>query len=271
MSETTAPEAEKSTSRALRFFSNPLIGIIGSIASTLGLFLAIYFYLDTKESPRLIYYVHPVKAILVKSGQASRLTTTFDGKPIEGDVTTAQVAIWNDGKRAIKRENILKPIVLYLESGARILEATIRKASRDVIHLEIDSSEFQQGRVPVSWNILEQNDGGIIQITYEGNTNALISIDGVVEGQRDIERLETSEKIATPEEQYNSAISRNRTSMWLGLILGLLMLFVAVLSYISRFSKWWVSFLMVLIAFFYLGGGLYFYLSSQPVGPSFGF
>ena len=40
----------------LRFFSNPIVEIAGSIASILGIFLAIYFFVESKEYPELTYY-----------------------------------------------------------------------------------------------------------------------------------------------------------------------------------------------------------------------
>lgn len=192
------------------FFSNPLVGIIGSLASIIGVLLAVYFYLEGKEYPQLTYYVHPVKAIVVRAGQASRLTASFDNKVIETDITATQIALWNQGKRAIKKDNVLKPIVIHTENNTPILEATIRKSSREVVQLAVNTDELQKGRVLISWNILEHNDGGIIQLTYAGNPNLNIQLDGVIEGQNQIEQLTFSEKIKSPDEQYTSLRKERR-------------------------------------------------------------
>ena len=43
------------------FFANPLVGVLGTIASIIGLFLACYFYFQSKEEPDLVYYVIPLR------------------------------------------------------------------------------------------------------------------------------------------------------------------------------------------------------------------
>src|SRR2546421_2134830 len=138
----------KIAARPLRsFFSNPAVGIVGSIASIVGVCLAVYFYIQAKEYPELTYHVNPASAVLVKSGQLSRLKTMFDNKVIDSDITAYQVAIWNEGKRPIKKDMILKPITIETQNGAPVLEATLRRASRDVTGFNINSDESQSGRI----------------------------------------------------------------------------------------------------------------------------
>jgi hypothetical protein len=63
----------------IAFFSNPLVGFLGSIASILSLGLAFYFYFANKQEPRLTYYVHPVRAALVQTGKMSDFKVLFMG------------------------------------------------------------------------------------------------------------------------------------------------------------------------------------------------
>ena len=95
----------------LRFFSNPAVGIAGSIASIIGLVLAIYFFDKSSRYRELIYLVHPANAVVVKSGQLSRLSVTLDEKTLNTDVTAAQVAFWNAGNEAIRKDNVLQPFI----------------------------------------------------------------------------------------------------------------------------------------------------------------
>lgn len=167
-----------------------IVGIIGSIASLISIPLAVYFYLQTKEYPQLTYYVNPAKAVVVKAGQASRLTTSYDNKIITTDITAAQLQIWNSGTKPIKKDGVLKPVVIYTENNVPILEATIRKSGREVSQLALNIDELQQGRVTILWNILERNDGGVIQLIYAGNTNEQFKFDGVMEGQSQVEQYD---------------------------------------------------------------------------------
>jgi hypothetical protein len=62
--------------------------------------------------------------------------------------------------------------------------------SRDIIGLKLDEGKYEEGRIGISWTILEQNDGGVIQLIHEGDINVEIKVDGVIEGQRNINQLE---------------------------------------------------------------------------------
>src|SRR2546430_356031 len=112
-----------------RFFANPWVGGIGTIASVVGLLLAIYFYLEAKESRRVAVFVDPAKAAIVNAGQTSKLVTFYDGEQLRDDITAAQVTIWNYGKLPIRSENVLDQVSLMVEK-ARILEVAIRKVTR---------------------------------------------------------------------------------------------------------------------------------------------
>lgn len=171
MTEPEAPKephkAEQPKSRIPDLLTNPAVvvfSLVGLILTLVGFPLSIYFYYAAKEYPQLTYYTHPVKATVVRAGEASRLSAIFDNKRVETDITAAQVAIWNQGRRPIRREHMLRPLVIFTENHTPILEATIRKTSRDVAGIALNQDELNKGRVTVHWDILEQNDGGIIQL-----------------------------------------------------------------------------------------------------------
>jgi cell division protein FtsB len=134
------------------------------------------------------------------------------------------VALWNRGNRPIKKQNVLKPVVIYTQDNSPILEATIRKTSRDVTHLSLNLDELQKGRVTIDWDILERNDGGIIQLIYAGKPDVHIQAEGVIEGQPSIDLVEFSGTIKSPYEQYESERSDYRLLESFLLVLGLLLI-----------------------------------------------
>jgi len=244
-SELTEPEAPKEPqkvevpkSKIVGFLSHPAVAIIVFISAITGLIalpLSIYYYYAAKEYPQLTYYINPGKAVVVGAGQASRLTASYDGRVIDTDITAAQVAIWNRGKRAIKRADILKPIVIYTKSDVPILEASIRKTSRDVVQLALNMDELQKGRLTILWNILEHNDGGVIQIIYAGSPGEILLVDGVVEGQPQIEKLDQDVKVMSVADYNASAQQQNRMIAFTFTGGGLLLLCIYV--YMNRRSK----------------------------------
>src|SRR5205823_1030419 len=132
--------------------------------SFVGVVLAIYFFIEGQRHRELLYLVHPAKAVIVKAGQLSRLSVNLDGKPLDTDVTAAQIAFWNQGSESIRREHVLLPFTLRTQPPVPIIDATIRKTSRDIVQIQLDKSGLQRGELGLSWNILERNDGAIVQL-----------------------------------------------------------------------------------------------------------
>lgn len=170
----------------LKILSNPWVGIAGTVASIAGFLLAFYFYYMSKETVDITYLIHPIKTILIKGGQTSRIQATFDGRGIEGDISSVQVVIWNRGDRSVRNNNILSPIKVGVTNG-RILEARIIRSTRDVVG--VTAAQDANGDVKVMWNILEKNDGFIMQLIYAGEVGLPINVTGIVEGQKSISEV----------------------------------------------------------------------------------
>jgi len=249
---------EKPSGSLPKLFSNPWIGFMGTVASILGVALAVYFYTEGKEVHQLTYYVNPAKAVVVKAGQSSKLTVSFDNRVIGNDITAAQISLWNQGKLPIKRDDILKPITIYTENSVPILEATIRKTSRDVTQLSLNADEIKKGYVTISWNILEQNDGAAIQLIYAGDPSVHIYAGGIIEGQGEIK----SESTKHPPNSW-----LNNLAYYGGLSLCLLALIVTWLKsgYKNRWNLLGIIILISLLAF-----GLYYDLVLVQQYPPFG-
>lgn len=109
-------------------------------------------------------------------------------------MTAVQVAFWNAGGEPIRPEHVLEPFVLRLGSSAQLIEATLRKSNRRAVKITISpsspkrttSSPPSASGVAVSWNILEEDDGAVIQLLFAGDSEAHVTAEGVVVGQRTI-------------------------------------------------------------------------------------
>jgi hypothetical protein len=176
-----------------QLFANPLFGFSGNMASILGfpigitgIVLAIYFYRRQSKRRGLSYKVHLVRTQIVKTGTVSRLAVLHDGQEIKSDITAAHITIWNQGREAIRRADILRPLIIETSDHSPILEATIQKVTHDVVGLSLDESQGHLGKLVVSWDILEERDSGIIQLTYAGPPSLPITAHAVLEGHRAI-------------------------------------------------------------------------------------
>jgi len=208
-------EQSETQNKILRWYSNnPLMGLASTVLTLSGVLLAIYFYLASIKERELAYYSDPIKTVVVKSGQASEIEVHYRGRIVSSDVTGVQVLVWNNGEESIHKENILSEVKIVTKPSVPILEAKITKLSRMVTQLEINSKLFSEGIVPISWLILEKNDGALIQLIYEGSPDVEIILEGTIEGQAKFTRAELGEKIKSPTEQLASAVKSKKSRLY---------------------------------------------------------
>ncbi len=219
----TEPSGKKSNA-IVRCVSHPFFG---GVLGIVGIALAIYFYVASRETPELTYYTYPVKTAVVRTGLVSRLSMQFDGQEITSDVTAAQVSFWNAGRRAIHGSTVLEPLTIRTAGNTRILEARLLFIGRAISGIRVDSSRLSEGEVSIQWNILEQNDGGVLLIVYAGDENVDISASAVLEGQPNIVRVDYSEPFETPEKQFARRLGwRSWVSVVVFFTFGILQLFM---------------------------------------------
>lgn len=167
---------------ASRLITNPVYGITTGIATLVGVPLSIYLFFASQQFPEITYLVNPIRTSIVASHETSGLTVLYGDRPIRGDLSAAQVSIWNAGSRPIQAADVLQPIVLYVKD-APIVDVKVSAVSRQLTGLSIDRSQIAEGKVGLSWRVLEKNDGVRLQLIYEGPPNAEVGASGAIIGQ----------------------------------------------------------------------------------------
>jgi hypothetical protein len=174
----------KAKGKILQWFNrNPLVAPVTFAIGILSFVATLYFGFAGFKSRELSLYVNPSKTTIVKSGQSSDLHILYKGKDVSTDVTALQVELWNAGKESIRPEHVLSPIFLETTPRVPILEARIRHTSRSVTEIVLDQTHIADGKVTVSWKILEHNDGAVIQFILAAPTETSIRALGAMEGQ----------------------------------------------------------------------------------------
>lgn len=269
-------EAASNKNFWVSFSANPVVKSIAIFAGIIAIPLSIYIYYESIQSPDLTFSVNPVKLEVVSTNQSSNLSISFDGKSIDSDITTTQIAIWNQGKAPIKKADILKPIIISINPNRPILEASIRKTSRDVIQFSLNSDELQQGRMSVSWEVLEHNDGGMIEVIYAGSPDVNFNIEGAVIGQKEVTRYENKIGFQSPNEEFEAFRTRNKRIRFMSLplaaitILGLIFIVIKIIKLRSQPAQWRGKVLVIIAVLLIIMAGLLiamFSLSRYPTPP----
>lgn len=173
-----------------KIFHHPNFNAVAGLFGIVGTILAIYFGLDSIKKPDLTYYISPTRTPILQKGSLTNLSVAYRGLQIDGDLSSAVIQIWNQGKQAIHGGDrahggdILEPILIRTTNRARIYETTI-SSSRNAIGIDPTTtlSNLGSGIVPINFTILEQNDGIKVQIIYGGDVDLPLILDGIIEGQ----------------------------------------------------------------------------------------
>ena len=169
----------------LKFYRNPWVGIAATVCTVVSVPLGFYFFASSQRSREAVFYVHPQVSLIVKAGTPSQLKVLYRDSEVRTDVTAVQVSFWNNGREPIRPEHILAPVTLSTRQKTPILEATVRRTVRDVSDIRLDHSDLVNGVLRISWRILEQGDGALIQLILAGQSAHFV-VEGVIEGQRGI-------------------------------------------------------------------------------------
>jgi hypothetical protein len=149
-----------------------------------------YFYYLSINERIPTFYVEPLRTVILDDNNVSRApikVTRTDGKEIKQDVISTTFYFFNQGKETIKQDNVYSPIeVTFLDSAIEILDFKVLKAERDVSKV---SAKFDSTRnlVTITFNALEQYDGLVGQIIYDGQIHSPLIINGGIEGAKSFE------------------------------------------------------------------------------------
>lgn len=272
-------EVKKKRTWLNKIGGHPAIVLATLILAVIAIIVTIVLFFVSQTERELVYAVNPVKTRVVTMGQATGLEVTHNRVELgDVDVTAAQVAIWNSGDESIRKENILKEVVIYTNPSVRILEASISNSSRELDILKfyiIESPELLEiGEVPVSWDILEKDDGASVQLIYLGPPEVEILVDGLIEGSGFVKRVGRDVKIKSPIEQVKS----EEKGRWV-LLPPTFFLLIAFIYMSREFVKDWrknrkFAIFELIISILFLGMilvSLWYIIGKGPFGPPFGF
>jgi hypothetical protein len=153
------------------------------ISTAAGILFTVIFFLLTQKDRDVRFAVSPSPTTIVKAGQSSDLRVSFKEKEVDSDLSSVQIALWNNGKESIKRENILSgTVTITFQPKTRILEARVKQLTRDLVDFKLDTSDSSSGVLHCSWNVLEHEDGALLEVIYTG-TSVRVGVDGAIEGR----------------------------------------------------------------------------------------
>jgi len=165
--------------------------IVSSVISiVITLVFGYYFlYVEIRER-RPTFYVDPTRTTILdkeNAGSAPLLLLKLNGDTIKSNVTSVYFYFFNQGEETIKPQNIYAPLKVVLSDKAKILDFKIIKVARPVSGFEI-SRDTLENSLDIKFKAIERDDGVVGQIIFEGKKDAVVSLEGGIDG---VKRFET--------------------------------------------------------------------------------
>lgn len=166
------------------FLKRYWFGIVGILIGCLGVFYSVQ---KSKYEREPIFLLDSVRTEIINKqiiSETSVRVIKSDGTEVTNDLTALRFYFWNDGKKPIKKEDILEPLFLQLsDSSSEIIDYRVLKLSRDVTGFQLSRDKLKEKNVlSIDFRILEKDDGITGQIIYSGNPNSMLLMKGTIEG-----------------------------------------------------------------------------------------
>jgi hypothetical protein len=144
------------------------------------------------------------------------------------------------------------------------------------VQITLNTSRLSAGEVAVDWNILEQNDGGVVQIVYAGDETVDIQGHAVIEGQPELVELRYGQELRSPGEEYARRRGmRAQLPTYVIIAMGLVMSAVFVWHIARRRGRGQQirisDLVMAAQGPAMVAVGIWALLTQRPPGPPFGF
>ena len=144
-------------------------------------------YKKSIAKPEPVFLIDPVRTKIIESKHILETPLRVvrpNGDEIKGNVTSVRFYFWNNGRKSIKKSNILEPLVITLDDpNGEILDYKILKCSRKVVKPVVGLNSVDPSKsLSLSFAILEQEDGLTGQVIYRGEPEAKLVIYGTIEG-----------------------------------------------------------------------------------------
>ncbi len=172
------------------YLNSKPVGALVTLLALISFPLSLWFWWDSKNDPKLTYYVASAPTILARPDILPGLSIQVMGRSIVKPIYAARIYVWNSGRRAIKREDLLPSLRLAPASTTRadieVLWSNVAVVSREEIQPRLEVRPDGKAVLP-NWLILDEDDGFVVDVVYQAAMPVNWQLVGSVAGQKKID------------------------------------------------------------------------------------
>lgn len=174
------------------FVDNPIIQLVALLSGIIGLPVAFLTYRLSRKD-KLPRYAYESKTLIEGIDSAvPGLQVVFEGVP-QKRITVTDVYFWNGGRDTIRKADLTgdDPLRIECALGGEVLSATLIYATATSCGVSkpavIRPGEKLPTQIHFSFDFLDFNDGGVIQVVHTGPALQRLEVTGKIIGARKIQ------------------------------------------------------------------------------------
>lgn len=194
-----------------------------------------YHWLEKKETGPVFSITNTPSIIFDKNSSSPKIKLLVnDSVPVDKNVYTTTLAIWNKGKKTITKNDIRKDFfICSTDTISEILDYKILKEA------EAGISNFKLSpvgnKLQIGWEFFDYKYGFEVQVIYSGVDSTDIKVVGMTEDSKVNEVLPTTKE------------SRTFKIGFIGMVVTVIMFIISMVSdYIKRKKKFWLLIVSIL-------------------------
>jgi hypothetical protein len=162
--------------------SSPFLTIGSFVLTIFAIVLALFFYIRSRRNKEPVYTKKGFNIVQDFSAKLSDLVITYKNQTVN-NLTITKLAFWNDGHDTINKIDIAEgdPLRICAIEDSKILSAEVIYSRNSANRFCISNIE-DDNLVRLSFDYLDKDEGGIIQIIHNGKSSEDIEVKGTIKG-----------------------------------------------------------------------------------------
>lgn len=169
-----------------------LLTLFFGLCTVAGLVIILFF--PNFNSPKREFHIvaNPARSVIIDKNNIQDAPFKIikqNGEEIKDNVSSVLIHFWNAGRKEISKSDILEPIKIIInDSSAEILRTDSIQYSRNICNIQLLKPTIADSlpAFQIYFDLLENMDGGTLQLLYIGDPNAQISFSGLIKGKTDL-------------------------------------------------------------------------------------
>lgn len=160
-----------------------------------GIILAVFFYYRGTKNREPVFAIRTYNLLTDSSSKMTGLTINYKTE-IVNNLSITKIAFWNQGRETIKKGDIPNgdPLRINARDGIKILDAEVIASNNSANKFDVSAIE-NQSSIRISFDYLDKNQGGVIQIIHTGSFSNDLILEGTIMGAGKITSFNNPEAI----------------------------------------------------------------------------